>query len=49
MTIKNLLDWVNANPLLKQVLFFVGVILLSYVSYLITKKFIVKWIGIFKS
>ena len=45
MIIKDLLNWLNENPTLKQVLFLLGVLLLSYVSYLITRKFLLKWLA----
>jgi len=42
----NIIEWINANPVIKQSLIIIGVLLLSFVSYLITKKVILKGIGI---
>jgi miniconductance mechanosensitive channel len=45
MIIKDILKWLNENPTIKQVLFLVGVLLLSYISYLLTRRFILKWLA----
>jgi miniconductance mechanosensitive channel len=45
MIIEDILKWLNENPTLKQVLFLLGILLLSYVSYLITRKFLLKWLA----
>jgi miniconductance mechanosensitive channel len=45
MIIEDILKWLNENPTLKQVLFLVGVLLLSFVSYVITRKFLLKWLA----
>jgi miniconductance mechanosensitive channel len=45
MIIDDILKWLNENPTVKQVLFLVGILLLSYVSYLITRKFFLKWLA----
>ena len=36
--------WLKAHPAVKQALFVVGILLLSYVAYLVTRKFLVKWL-----
>jgi len=45
MIIEDILNWLNENPTVKQVLFLLGVLLSSYVSYLITRKFLLKWLA----
>lgn len=45
MIIEDILNWLNENPTLKQVLFLLGVLLLSYVSYLITRRYLLKWLA----
>lgn len=40
-----MLDWLNQYPLLKQSLVLISMMLLSYAAYIITKKYIVKWLG----
>jgi len=42
MIVENILNWLKENPTIKQVLFLVGILLLSYVSHLITKRYILK-------
>lgn len=45
MIIKDILKWLNENPTVKQVLFLVGLLLLSYISYLITRRYLLKWLA----
>jgi miniconductance mechanosensitive channel len=42
--LKTITDWLNANPNLKQVVVLSGILVLSYLSYIITKKVVLKWI-----
>ena len=44
--INDIIEWFNANPLIKQTVIITGVLLLSFLSYFITKKIILKGIGI---
>ena len=45
MIIKDILNWLNENPTIKQVLFLVGILLLSYISYLLTRRYLLKWLA----
>lgn len=45
MIIEDILKWLNENPTVKQVLFLLGILLLSYVSYIITRKILLKWLA----
>jgi miniconductance mechanosensitive channel len=36
--------WLRAHPTIKQVLFIVGILLLGYLAYLVTRQFLVKWL-----
>jgi len=45
MIIQDISNWLNENPAVKQVLFLVGILLLSYVSYLITRRYLLKWLA----
>jgi miniconductance mechanosensitive channel len=42
----DILEWLNANPLIKQTIIITGILLLSFVSYFITKRYVLKWIGL---
>ena len=44
--INTIIEWMNANPVIQQGLLIIGVLLLSFISYLITKKIILKGIRI---
>lgn len=44
--INDIIEWFNANPVIKQTVIITGVILLSIISYFITKKIVLKGIGI---
>ncbi len=46
MNVYEIFDWSNAQPLVKQTLIVIGVLLLSYISYVVTTRYILKWIGI---
>jgi miniconductance mechanosensitive channel len=46
MIIDTILKWLNENPVLKQSLFLLGVLLLSFIVYLVTRKYILKWLEI---
>jgi miniconductance mechanosensitive channel len=46
MIIEDILNWLSENPLIKQALFLFGVLLLSYIAYLVTRKYILKWLGL---
>lgn len=45
MIIEDILNWLNKNPTIKQVLFLLGILLLSYISYFITRRYLLKWLG----
>jgi miniconductance mechanosensitive channel len=44
--INDIIEWFNANPVIKQTVIITGILLLSIISYFITKKIILKGIGI---
>lgn len=45
MIIKDILKWLTENPTVKQVLFLVGILLLSYISYVLTGRYLLKWLA----
>jgi miniconductance mechanosensitive channel len=45
MIFKDILNWLNENPTIRQILIIVGILLLSYISYLVTRKIILKGLG----
>lgn len=46
MKLASLFNWLNEFPVLKQGLIIISVLLLSYLSYLVTKRIILKWLGV---
>lgn len=45
MIVTDILNWLNENPTLKQALFLLGILLLSYVSYLFTRRYLLRWLA----
>ncbi|MCP5051554.1 MAG: mechanosensitive ion channel [bacterium] len=43
--INDSLTWLNQNPTIKQVLIIIALLLGSLISYLLTKRYILKWLG----
>lgn len=43
---EEILNYLNKNPEIKQTLIIFGVLALSYLGYYITKRYIVRWVGI---
>lgn len=46
MKLADLFSWLNEYPVLKQGLIIISVLLLSYLSYIVTKRIILKWLGV---
>jgi miniconductance mechanosensitive channel len=46
MIIDDILNWLNENPIIKQALFLLGILLLSYIAYLVSRRYILKWLGL---
>ena len=44
--IDTILNWLGANPGIKQILIVAGILLLSYIAYHVTRKYILKWLGL---
>jgi len=43
--INDIVSWLNEYPAIKQGVILFGILLLSYISYIVTRKFLVKWLG----
>lgn len=44
MWYKTILDWLEANPMIKQLTAIVGIVAACYLSFLISRRYIVKWL-----
>ena len=44
MWYKTILDWLDANPMIKQLTAIVGIVAACYLSFLISRRYIVKWL-----
>lgn len=40
-----IVDWLNQHEVIKQILIVIGILLLSYLSHWVTKRYILKWLG----
>lgn len=43
--INDVLNWLDMNPTVKQTLFLTGILLLSYIAYVVTRRYLLKWLG----